>query len=220
MIGLGRILAEAREARGLSLEEVERDTRISRRYLVALEDEDFAAFPAQVQARGFLRLYSQYLALDTAEMLALFPHDHLAEEADGLVHGDRIFRDARPEREFHLPTIDLRRPPFLLAGAFLGVLLMAGALGSLCASRMERSQAELALLSRSGAVGAYRVPDVRDDDLATALATMERAGIRPLVIEVPSERVAAGLVISQTPPPDSAVLRGSDVTLIVSRGRQ
>ncbi|MGD9892212.1 MAG: helix-turn-helix domain-containing protein, partial [Dehalococcoidia bacterium] len=75
MIGLGRILAETREARGVALEDVERETRIARRYLLALEEEDFGAFPAQVQARGFLRVYAQYLGLDSAEMLALFPND-------------------------------------------------------------------------------------------------------------------------------------------------
>jgi beta-lactam-binding protein with PASTA domain len=76
------------------------------------------------------------------------------------------------------------------------------------------------LLSRQSGLSAIRVPDVRDDSLAGALAKLERAGITPVVIEVPSERVAAGLIIMQSPPPGSSVTRGSDVTLIVSRGRQ
>lgn len=220
MIGLGRILAEAREERGISLDDVERETRISRRYLLALEEEEFTAFPAQVQARGFLRMYAQYLELDAAEMLALFPSDHAVEEADGLVHGDRIFRDAAPARGVSLPSINIRQPGVLIAGAFLVVLLLGGLIGALCATQTERVKAELVLLADGGqAGGALRVPDVRDGDLAAALAMMDRAGIRPVVIEVPSDRVAAGLVILQTPAPNTAVTRGSDVTVVVSRGR-
>ena len=75
MSELGTLLVRAREARGLTLEDAERDTRISRRYLQALETEQFEAIPAPVYARGFLRSYSQYLGLDPQEMLALFPRD-------------------------------------------------------------------------------------------------------------------------------------------------
>jgi cytoskeleton protein RodZ len=70
---LGTRLIRVREARGLTLEDAERDTRISRRYLEALEAEQFEIIPAPVYARGFLRSYSQYLGLDPQEMLALFP---------------------------------------------------------------------------------------------------------------------------------------------------
>jgi len=72
---LGSLLVRAREAKGLTLEDAERDTRISRRYLQALETEQFDIIPAPVYARGFLRSYSQYLGLDPQEVLALFPRE-------------------------------------------------------------------------------------------------------------------------------------------------
>jgi transcriptional regulator with XRE-family HTH domain len=72
---LGSLLIRAREARGLTIEDAERDTRISRRYLQALEAEQFEVIPAPVYARGFLRSYSQYLGLDPQETLALFPRN-------------------------------------------------------------------------------------------------------------------------------------------------
>ena len=75
MAEIGYRLIRAREARGLTLEDAERDTRISRRYLEALECEQFEVIPAPVYARGFLRSYSQYLGMDPGEMLALFPSD-------------------------------------------------------------------------------------------------------------------------------------------------
>ena len=219
MIGLGRILAEAREAQGVTLEEVERETRISRRYLQALEDEEFSAFPAQVQARGFLRVYAQYLELDAAEMLALFPRDPVLDETDGLIHADRIFREPRPSGG-HLPKIDVRRPSVIIPGAFAVMLLLCGLVATLLASHNERTYAQAAMLSRGAAGNVLRVPDVRNDELPEALEKLSRAGITPLVIEVTSDRVGEGLVISQSPPPGAAVRDGSDVTLIVSRGRQ
>ena len=51
---IGGELTRAREGRGLTLEDAERDTRISQRYLQALEDERFDVIPAPVYARGFL----------------------------------------------------------------------------------------------------------------------------------------------------------------------
>jgi hypothetical protein len=72
---LGDWLVRARETRGLTLEDAERDTRISRRYLQALEDERFDIIPAPVYARGFLRSYSQYLGLDPQEAMARYPRD-------------------------------------------------------------------------------------------------------------------------------------------------
>lgn len=74
-LGIGERLIEAREQRGLTLEDAERDTRISRRYLQALEDERFDIIPAPVYARGFLRSYTQYLGIETARILARFPQD-------------------------------------------------------------------------------------------------------------------------------------------------
>jgi cytoskeletal protein RodZ len=66
-------LAEARLARGLTLEDAERGTRISRRFLIALETHDYSVFPAPVYARGFLRTYCRYLGVDPEAQLAELP---------------------------------------------------------------------------------------------------------------------------------------------------
>ena len=69
MPDLGTTLSQARVARGLTLEDCERDTRISKRYLDALEREDWRIFPAPVYSRAFLRTYAQYLGLDAQQLL-------------------------------------------------------------------------------------------------------------------------------------------------------
>jgi len=77
MTPLGETLQRARLARGVTLEEAERTTRISRRYLEALENENFGLLPAHVYARGFLRTYARYLGLEPADLLPLFPVGYL-----------------------------------------------------------------------------------------------------------------------------------------------
>ena len=51
MFALGSALRDARLRSGLELEEVEEQTRISRRYLRALEEERFEFLPGQAYAR-------------------------------------------------------------------------------------------------------------------------------------------------------------------------
>lgn len=68
--GFGGQLRAARAARGCSLLEAERQTRIRARLLAALEAEDLAAFASPAQARGFLRNYAEFLGLDAADLVA------------------------------------------------------------------------------------------------------------------------------------------------------
>lgn len=104
---LGSWLTQTREARGLTLEDAERDTRISRRYLHALETEQFDIIPAPVYARGFLRSYSQYLGLDPKEVLALFPReDDYPNRAN----------QQGPSKDNPIPAQSLSRPRWREAG--------------------------------------------------------------------------------------------------------
>ena len=61
---IGAELEQARLERGLSLEEVEQATKIRKRYLSALEREDYSVMPDGVYAQGFLKTYANYLGLD------------------------------------------------------------------------------------------------------------------------------------------------------------
>jgi len=115
MAELGRVLFQARVARGLTIEEAERDTRISKRYLEALEREDFSAFPAPFYARAFLRTYAQYLGLDANQLLAALPHARLEPEV-------------APLPEISRPTTPGLSVNWVVAGIVVLFLLAAGLL--------------------------------------------------------------------------------------------
>jgi len=69
---LGEKIKTAREGKGLSLDDAGKDTKISIRYLEALEKEDFSGFPGEAYITGFIRNYGAYLDLDVQELLSLY----------------------------------------------------------------------------------------------------------------------------------------------------
>ena len=70
MESLGEKLRTARETKGYTHDQISRDTNISSRYLIAMEEENFSAFPGEPYLLGFLRTYGEYLGLDSQELLA------------------------------------------------------------------------------------------------------------------------------------------------------
>ena len=60
-MSLGAYLRSLREAKGGSLEDMARSTRVGIRHLEALEDERLADLPSPVFVRGFIRAYCSFL---------------------------------------------------------------------------------------------------------------------------------------------------------------
>lgn len=67
---IGSALRAARLKRGQSIEAVAQQTRISKRYLEALENDRFDEFPAMVYMRGFLKGYCDHLDISFDELWA------------------------------------------------------------------------------------------------------------------------------------------------------
>jgi cytoskeletal protein RodZ len=68
-------LCAAREAKGVDLLRAERETKIRRQYLAAMERGAWEELPAGVYARGFLRNYAIYLGLDPDDVLAAWARE-------------------------------------------------------------------------------------------------------------------------------------------------
>jgi cytoskeleton protein RodZ len=98
----GARLREARVARGLSLENLARTTRIAAQKLAALERNDVSVFPPGPYAHGFVRAYAAELGLDPEETA----REYLAQ-----------FHAAPPPIEAHAPDRTHAEPD---AAAILG----------------------------------------------------------------------------------------------------
>ncbi len=80
---IGPILRAARLKRGQSLEAVAQQTRISKRFLEALEENRFEQFPAVVYLRGFLKSYCEHLDVNFEDIWKLLNTAPEAETAEG-----------------------------------------------------------------------------------------------------------------------------------------
>ncbi|MEY3210576.1 MAG: hypothetical protein RIT28_1057 [Pseudomonadota bacterium] len=65
----GRYVAAVRKHRGMELDELSRITRISARYLQAIEDNAFDRLPAAVFVRGYLKEIATTLEIDEVELI-------------------------------------------------------------------------------------------------------------------------------------------------------
>lgn len=66
---VGSILSEARRQKGVDIAQVEQDTNIERVYIEALENDDYQKIPAEAYILGFLRNYSEYLGLNSNDII-------------------------------------------------------------------------------------------------------------------------------------------------------
>ena len=80
MSPIGETLRAAREEKGLNLDRVAEETNIAKRYLAALEAEDFTVFPGDSYAIGFLRNYAEYLGLTADDLVATFKNMRIQEQ--------------------------------------------------------------------------------------------------------------------------------------------
>lgn len=80
MESIGEKLKTTREQRGYTLEQVARDTNIAKRFIVALEGEEFSLFPGDPYLIGFLRNYADYLGMDGEELVGLYRNLQLQEQ--------------------------------------------------------------------------------------------------------------------------------------------
>src|SRR3954452_9551573 len=91
LASFGDELRREREIRGISLKEIADATKISKRFLDAIERNDHKTLPAPVFTRGFVREYARYLGLNADEMVN--PYNFAPAGADRIeqsAHLDRL----------------------------------------------------------------------------------------------------------------------------------
>jgi cytoskeletal protein RodZ len=67
-------LALSRKSAGLSLEQIADGTKISLRFLRAIEEEEFEKLPGGIFSTSYLRQYAMAIGYDEAELLAHYRH--------------------------------------------------------------------------------------------------------------------------------------------------
>lgn len=90
-IGFGHSLRRERERRGITLEAVVEETKVSATLLAGLEDDDLSRWPSGIFRRGFVKAYAEAIGLDAtivvADFLRHFP-DQVSVGASQLILPD------------------------------------------------------------------------------------------------------------------------------------
>lgn len=100
-MSVGQALSAAREAAGLTLDDVSAATRIRVTVIREIERDDFSLCGGAVYARGHLRSIAAAVGIDPAPLLAEFNRDHAAAPAEQLMElpqppSQRLLERARP----------------------------------------------------------------------------------------------------------------------------
>ena len=80
MESIGQKFREARKEQGLFIEQVAKDTNISKRYIEAIEEEKFDDIPGEVYLFGFFRAYAGYLGIDADEIIRIYKNIKIQEQ--------------------------------------------------------------------------------------------------------------------------------------------
>jgi transcriptional regulator with XRE-family HTH domain len=160
----GERLKREREMREVSLAEVTTGTRISQRFLAALENEEWDKLPGGIFSRGFVRSIARYLGLNEEDLLSEFD----------LARGDQKM-DAPAPYQNRLPSPPKWIPAIALL-ALIGVLV-----GFIYAGRYGwRRYAEYRVTHSSGAASAAGNLNKPPDKLELTVSTSVRSHVRIL----------------------------------------
>ncbi|MFD1456047.1 helix-turn-helix domain-containing protein [Levilactobacillus lanxiensis] len=104
-ITLGKTLRDARIAKGYTLDDLQQTTKIQKRYLIAIEDQNFDELPGDFYVRAFIKQYADMVDLDGAELLKQF--DSALPSTQTQEYVDKV-NESNPETRSQQRQVDER----------------------------------------------------------------------------------------------------------------
>ena len=135
MKDIGNFLRERREAKGISLIEVEKDLKIRKKYLQALEEGNIDLIPGKTYIVGYLKNYSKYLDIDEENINQIIQTYNNLEKQKSVIKEtkkENIYlktkdRSMFEKKRFFLPVKYVYLSGFLII-IFIGLLLLSRSL--------------------------------------------------------------------------------------------
>ncbi len=85
---IGQKLETARQAKGVSVSEAGRSTKILSKFIEAMECDDFGVLSAPVYAKSFIRMYAKYLGIEAQPLVDEYVQQHAPKVKQPL--GDEV----------------------------------------------------------------------------------------------------------------------------------
>jgi cytoskeletal protein RodZ len=202
LASFGEELRREREIRGISLKEIADATKISKRFLEALERNDHRTLPAPVFTRGFVREYARYVGLNAEEMVnrynfASANDDRIEKPPQVEKYAVTPPRDIspKPPRKRGIPPVYSRVDRNLMAALFIAAALAAMAWWAVHYRRIDQdaSAEPIPVVTTTAAATVPPplppTPVVDDSTLRLAVEAVDEAWV---VLDADGENVVKG----------------------------
>ena len=198
---LGTYLRESREARGIDMRDAAQQTRISIRYLKALEEQDFAKLPGDVFVKGFLKSYGKFLQLDEAELMARY--GELKPKAEKVAADSGVAASEKQPAVVveHKPSAKVPVEPLLWAAGILVVLIVFVFVALPSKQKQARSRADHSVSGQT--VTGQTITSQTSTTSLTPLTKPEKLYLEVVALEAIDEVLVPGAVV--------VVLRGTPI---------
>jgi len=119
MSSFGEHLKRQRQMRGISLDEIMATTKISRRHLQALEDEQFDLLPGGIFNRSYVRSYARCVGIDEEQAVAEYQEavQEIPTDTRTIAHQHSSLHSERPPERSGFPVIPVLILLVVAAGA-------------------------------------------------------------------------------------------------------
>jgi cytoskeletal protein RodZ len=174
LASFGEELRREREIRGISLKEIADSTKISRRFLEAIERNDHKTLPAPVFTRGFVREYARYLGLNTEEIVNRY--NYAAAGDDRIEKSDHLERLVHQEPEPPAPVprkpASIPRAPAVFNRGLLITVVLVAILGGATwfAMNAKRTRDAAAAEAAVPVAATFAAPEPREAQPTTEAA--------------------------------------------------
>ena len=122
---IGDKLKRARIRRKIGISQIEEETKIRSKFLLALEGDSWDLIPSEVYGRGYLETYSQYLRLDTDAIMKQYARER--EMYSRRCQDNTV--ELAPKTSIKLPRFLLTPRFFVIGMAVVVMLVFSGAIG-------------------------------------------------------------------------------------------
>jgi cytoskeletal protein RodZ len=120
---LGKRLKEAREAKNISLDELQNMTKIQKRYLIGIEEGNYAIMPGNFYVRAFIKQYAEAVGLDPEQIFEEYKQDipqSYQEETPQPLSRVKTRQQLSPESTKWLDLL----PKLLIAAVVIGIAVI------------------------------------------------------------------------------------------------
>lgn len=191
---VGKKLSQARQKRGLTIDEAAHATRLRPDKIAALESDDYSRFASNTYARGFLQIYARFLKVDVSEFARTL------DNANPISVGDYQYLSNAPvpRQESTTTRRDDRRPPSLAPLFFFLAIVALGLAGSWFYANYQRIVGEPSKTAKTTETTPAPVPTADSKFVAPTPIPMVAT---PIPLSATPARVAAVATPVPTPLP-------------------